>query len=428
MPGSGLRIVVGVGGGIAAYKACTLVRALVTGGDEVVVVPTESALRFVGAPTFEALSGNPVSSSVFDAVDEVRHVRVGHEADLIVVAPATADLIARLASGRADDLLTATVLVATCPVVLAPAMHTEMWRNPATVDNVATLRRRGVLVLEPATGRLTGPDSGPGRMLEPAAIAELARSVCAGLTLDRSLEGRRLLVTAGGTREDVDPVRFLGNRSSGRQGWALAEVAAHRGAEVELVAAATDDWDTPPNTTLIRVRSARELQREVHERVGSCAALLMAAAVADFRPRREASAKLKKERGGTHSALTSIEMEQNPDVLRGVADWRAARGGGLPVLVGFAAETGDDAASPLEYGKRKFLRKGVDLMMCNEVGKEKVFGRAENAGWLLGRMPASAGGDPGDATAVSVSEIAAASKQVVAGLILDRVAELLAMA
>lgn len=246
MSENNLNVLVGVGGGIAAYKSGALVRYFTEAGHDVHVIPTESALRFVGASTFEALSGNPVSTTVFEGVDEVRHVRLGQDADLIVIAPATADLLARLAHGRADDLLTASVLVATCPVVLAPAMHTEMWQNPATRENVATLRRRGVTVLEPAHGRLTGTDSGAGRLPEPEHIGALATAAQDRFGIFRqSLAGRRILVTAGGTHEALDPVRYLGNASSGRQGFALADVAVQRGAQVELVAGVTEDLPGP---------------------------------------------------------------------------------------------------------------------------------------------------------------------------------------
>ncbi|MFC2593040.1 MAG: bifunctional phosphopantothenoylcysteine decarboxylase/phosphopantothenate--cysteine ligase CoaBC, partial [Corynebacterium matruchotii] len=249
------KIVVGVTGGIAAYKACHIVRAFKEAGDDVTVVPTETALRFVGKATFEALSGNPVSTTVFDAVDEVQHVAVGKQADLIVVAPATADFMARVAAGRADDLLTATILVATCPVVFAPAMHTEMWLNPATQANVHILRSRNIVVLEPDHGRLTGADIGPGRMLEPNHIVELARTVYDGESLQPTLVGKTLLVTAGGTREPIDPVRYIGNRSSGRQGLAIADIAVQRGATVFVVAGHTES-DIPSGATVVRVESA----------------------------------------------------------------------------------------------------------------------------------------------------------------------------
>lgn len=398
---TGLNVVVGVAGGIAAYKSCHLVREFTEGGDHVRVVPTANALEFVGAATFEALSGNPVDTGVFSRVDEVQHVRIGQEADLIVVAPATADVIARIAAGRADDLLTATILVATCPVVLAPAMHTEMWRNPATQANVATLRARGVTVLEPATGRLTGADSGPGRMLEPGQIAVLARTVVATGPIRRALEGRRVLISAGGTQENIDPVRFIGNRSSGRQGFALAEIAAQRGAEVTIVAGATDALPTPAGAEVVRVRSTRQLQEAVNERVGRADVVIMAAAVADYRPEHEAGSKLKK--GSADEELSTLKLVENPDVLRGVVEKRNA-GETSAVVVGFAAETDN----PLEYGRAKLQRKGADLLMVNSVAGGSVFGEATNRGWILG----SDG---------SQTEVADGSKYEVAAQILDAV-------
>lgn len=398
---TGLNVVVGVAGGIAAYKSCHLVREFTEGGDHVRVVPTANALEFVGAATFEALSGNPVDTGVFSRVDEVQHVRIGQETDLIVVAPATADVIARIAAGRADDLLTATILVATCPVVLAPAMHTEMWRNPATQANVATLRARGVTVLEPASGRLTGADSGPGRMLEPGQIAVLARTVVATGPIRRALEGRRVLISAGGTQENIDPVRFIGNRSSGRQGFALAEIAAQRGAEVTIVAGATDALPTPAGAEVVRVRSTRQLQEAVNERVGRADVVIMAAAVADYRPEHEAGSKLKK--GSADEELSTLKLVENPDVLRGVVEKRSA-GETSAVVVGFAAETDN----PLEYGRAKLQRKGADLLMVNSVAGGSVFGEATNRGWILG----SDG---------SQTEVADGSKYEVAAQILDAV-------
>src|ERR1700712_1597212 len=284
------RIVLGVSGGVAAYKAALLLRAFTEAGHDVRVVPTPSALRFVGAATFEALSGNPVATDVWSDVHEVAHVRIGQSAELVVVAPATADLLARAAAGRADALLTATLLPASCPVVFAPPMPTEMWLHPATQDNVATLRRRGAIVLPPAVGRLTGPDSGPGRLPEPADIAALVSVVLnsgpEALALD--LEGRRIVISAGGTREPLDPVRFLGNRSSGKQGWALARVAAARGAQVVLVAANVEA-PAPFGVRVVPVESAEELRTAVHaEAAGpdgrAADVVVMAAAVADFRP------------------------------------------------------------------------------------------------------------------------------------------------
>ena len=398
------NVVVGVAGGIAAYKACHLVRDFTERGDSVRVVPTDSALRFVGAATFEALSGNRVDTGVFTRVDEVQHVRIGQEADLVVIAPATADLIARIAAGRADDLLTSTILVATCPVVLAPAMHTEMWRNPATQANVRTLRGRGVTVLEPAHGRLTGADTGPGRLMEPGAIAEMARTVADHGPLGRSLEGRRVLISAGGTQENIDPVRYIGNRSSGRQGFALADIAVHKGASVTVVAGATDDLPTPAGAAIVRVRSTRDMQREMNARAADADVIIMAAAVADFRPESEASSKLKK--GQADDALSTIRLVENPDVLRGLVEKRDAGETGA-VIVGFAAETDN----PLEYGKAKIRRKGADLLMVNSVASGKVFGEARNSGWLVGRDG-------------SVREIADGAKHVVAAEIWDAIEDL----
>ncbi|WIM68910.1 bifunctional phosphopantothenoylcysteine decarboxylase/phosphopantothenate--cysteine ligase CoaBC [Corynebacterium breve] len=397
------KIVVGVSGGIAAYKACALVRDLKEFGDDVRVVPTPSALNFVGAATFEALSGHPVSTTVFDAVDEVQHVRVGQEADLIVIAPATADVMARLVAGRADDLLTATVLVATCPVVIAPAMHTEMWNNPATVANVATLRERGIIVLEPAHGRLTGKDSGPGRLMEPAQIGEIARTILSGVELPQDLRGKKVVVSAGGTQENIDPVRFIGNRSSGKQGFALADIAVHRGAEVTIVAGDTDQLETPPGATIVRVRSTRDMEAAVHKHAADADLVIMAAAVADFRPVSQADSKLKK--GADESALTTITLTENPDILKGLVEKRRA-GEITAAIVGFAAETGDHESSALDYGKEKLKRKGCDLLMVNEVGDGKVFGEDRNRGWLLGKDG-------------SVTEVDDGSKQMVAAQIID---------
>ena len=342
------------------------------------MVPTANALKFIGAATFEALSGHPVDTGVFERVDEVQHVRIGQEADLIVVAPATADVIARIAGGRADDLLTATVLVATCPVVVAPAMHTEMWHNAATQANVASLRSRGVTVLEPAHGRLTGKDSGPGRLLEPQAIAELARTVATTGPLGRPLEGKRVLVSAGGTQENIDPVRYVGNRSSGRQGFALADIAAHKGAQVTVVAGNTEALETPAGADVVRVTSTRDMEREMRSRAPEADVVIMAAAVADYRPAHEATSKLKK--GQADASLERIELVENPDILRGLVDMRD-NGETTAAIMGFAAET-DNA---LEYGKAKLARKGADLLMVNDVSGGKVFGQARNSGWLLSR-------------------------------------------
>ncbi|SCX14911.1 bifunctional phosphopantothenoylcysteine decarboxylase/phosphopantothenate--cysteine ligase CoaBC [Corynebacterium jeikeium] len=377
-----LRVVIGVGGGIAAYKAAHLVRYFTERGHQVRVIPTRSALNFVGAATFEALSGQPVATDVFDAVDEVQHVRLGQEADLIVVAPATADLMARIAHGRADDLLTASCLVATCPVVLAPAMHTEMWLNPATVDNVATLRRYGLTVLDPAHGRLTGKDTGAGRLPEPEQIGELALTVLTDReAFTRDLEGKKVVISAGGTHEPLDPVRYLGNASSGRQGYALAEVAAQRGAEVTLVAGVTENLPTPIGAELVRVKTAREMQQAVMEHAPSADVVVMAAAVADYRPAEVAESKMKKD---SEADLSTIKLTENPDILAGVVEARR-RGdvASTTKIVGFAAETGDENNSPLDLARKKLKKKGCDLLMCNAVGEGKVFGKPDSSGWIL---------------------------------------------
>ncbi|MGH3977850.1 MAG: bifunctional phosphopantothenoylcysteine decarboxylase/phosphopantothenate--cysteine ligase CoaBC [Pseudonocardiaceae bacterium] len=369
------RIVLGVAGGVAAYKACEVLRRLTESGHQVRVVPTESALRFVGAATFEALSGLPVRHEVFADVPDVLHVRLGQRADLVLVAPATADLLARVAHGRADDLLTATLLTARCPVLLVPAMHTEMWEHPATVDNVALLRARGVIVAEPASGRLTGADSGPGRLLEPAEIVEIAGLLLVRAdALPRDLAGRRVVVSAGGTREPLDPVRFLGNRSSGRQGYSLAMVAVQRGAQVTLVSAHTAELPDPAAVQVVRVGTARQLREAVLGASAGADAVVMAAAVADFRPASSRSSKIKKTGDPAPVALTT-----NPDVL---AELGSARPEGQ-VVVGFAAETGDATGSVLDHARAKLARKGCDLLVVNEVGDGRAFEVPHNRGWLL---------------------------------------------
>jgi phosphopantothenoylcysteine decarboxylase / phosphopantothenate---cysteine ligase len=372
------RIVLGVGGGVAAYKAALLLRAFTEAGHEVRVVPTPSALRFVGAATFEALSGNPVRTDVWDDVPEVAHVRIGRDAELVVVAPATADLLARAAAGRADDLLTATLLTATCPVVFVPAMHTEMWLHPATQDNVATLRRRGAVVLPPAVGRLTGPDSGPGRLPEPADIAALAGVVLqhGAAALSGDLAGRRVVISAGGTREPLDPVRYLGNRSSGRQGWALARVAAARGADVVLVGANVDE-PAPFGVRVVPVGTAEELRAAMLAESPDADVVVMTAAVADFRPASVAATKLKKDSDAEPSA---VPLVRNPDVL---AELVTKRPDGQ-LVVGFAAETGDADADVLTHARAKLVRKGCDLLVVNDVSAGQVFGAAENAVVVLG--------------------------------------------
>ncbi|OBJ01247.1 phosphopantothenate synthase [Mycobacterium alsense] len=378
------KVIVGVSGGIAAYKACTVVRQLAEAGHDVRVIPTESALRFVGAATFEALSGQPVRTGVFDDVPEVPHVQLGKQADLVVVAPATADLLARAVHGRADDLLTATLLTARCPVLFAPAMHTEMWLHPATADNVATLRRRGAVVLEPAYGRLTGTDSGAGRLPEAEEITTLVH-----LLLERhdalpyDLSGCRVLVTAGGTREPIDPVRFIGNRSSGKQGYAVARVAAQRGAEVTLIAGHTAGLIDPAGVNVVHVSSAQQLGDAVSKHAPGADVLVMAAAVADFRPAQVAVAKIKKG-PDSQADLPTIQLARNDDVLAGAV--RARAHGQLPnmrAIVGFAAETGDANGDVLFHARAKLQRKGCDLLVVNAVGDNRAFEVDSNDGWLL---------------------------------------------
>lgn len=397
-----MRIVLGVAGGIAAYKAVLLLRTFTEAGHDVRVVPTRAALEFVGRATWEALSGHPVTSEVFEAVDRVEHVRIGQEADLVVVAPATADLLARAAAGRADDLLTAALLTARCPVLLAPAMHTEMWQHAATRANVATLRERGVHVLEPDSGRLTGPDSGPGRLPEPGTIAAAALALVA----PQDLTGRHVVISAGGTREPLDPVRFLGNRSTGRQGYALATRARARGARVTVVAANVALAE-PAGITVVPVETTAQLAAAVRAAAADADVVVMAAAVADFRPVTTADHKIKKVEGedGPTVALT-----RNPDVLAGlVAD--PPRPGA--VVVGFAAETGDDAGDVLDHARAKARRKGADLLVVNPVGEGRGFAVPDNEITLL------------DATG-EVLGTAAGTKEHVADAVWDAVATLLA--
>lgn len=411
------RVVLGVSGGIAAYKACELLRRLTESGHDVTVVPTEAALRFVGAATWAALSGKPVSTDVWAQVDQVPHVRIGQGADLVVVAPATADLLAKAAHGLADDLLTNTLLTARCPVVFAPAMHTEMWQHAATQDNVATLRQRGALVIEPAEGRLTGADTGKGRFPEPGEIFEIATDLLAraaagtGASTLRDLAGRHVVVSAGGTREYLDPVRFLGNRSSGRQGYALARTALARGAEVTLVAANASLPD-PAGVKVVHVETTAELRDAMLTAAGTADAVVMAAAPADFRPRTVSAAKIKKSPDGSAPAMA---LEQNPDILAELA-------GSVPgssrlrlgqVVVGFAAETGDESGSVLEHARAKLDRKRCDLLVLNDVSDGRVFGSAENEAVVLDA-------DGGE------THVPRASKATLAHVIWDRVADRLA--
>ncbi len=377
------RVVLGVSGGIAAYKACELLRLFTESGHDVTVVPTAAALKFVGAPTWEALSGKPVASSVFADVASVPHVRLGQQADLVLVAPATANVLAKAASGLSDDLLTATLLTARCPVVFAPAMHTEMWEHAATRDNVATLRARGAVVLEPASGRLTGADTGPGRLPEPAEIFEAAVEVlrrgAAGQRLD--LAGRSVVVSAGGTREFLDPVRYLGNRSSGKQGYALARTAASRGADVTLISANVTLPD-PAGVKIVRVESTMELRDAVLTAARGVDAVVMAAAPADFRPLIRAEHKIKKQ---VDAPQTTMELAENPDILAELASSVTDRGSAAPVLVGFAAETGDDEMSVLEHARTKLTRKGCDILVVNDVSHGAVFGSDDNEAVILRR-------------------------------------------
>jgi len=437
------RVVLGVSGGIAAYKACSLLRLFTESGHDVTVVPTAAALNFVGAATWAALSGKPVSTDLWTDAHQVPHVRLGQHADLVVVAPATADLVAKAAHGLADDLLTNTLLTARCPVVLAPAMHTEMWEHPATVANVATLRSRGVHVIDPASGRLAGADTGLGRLPEPEEIFAVCRELLSratppaetgqlpascsettesatesthngglaatsgerggGLTAG-PLAGLRVVISAGGTREPLDPVRFLGNRSSGKQGYALAEVAHSRGADVTLISANVA-LPVPEGVTLVRVETAIELREAVAKAAQDCDVVVMAAAVADYRPARYTDVKIKKTYDDTaadggsdhpgsdpddpaqpdvaqHRAPT-IELVRNPDVLAELVQSRGSTTS--PVIVGFAAETGDAEHTVLDLARAKFARKGCDVLVANEVGVDKTFGQDTNTVHILRR-------------------------------------------
>ena len=443
-----MRIIVGIGGGIAAYKAAMLLRLFAKDGDEVIAMPTPNATKFVGVPTLEALSGNPVSTDVFDRVPEVNHVRQAEQADAVVIAPATADLLARLAAGRADDLLSSTVLTTHAPVILAPAMHTQMWEHPATQANVQTLRSWGYHVIEPAIGRLTGPDSGPGRMPEPEDIFAVALDVIArfpkgqvhpvytpgyapteplytGTEQERMaaaraatltsallgqvdagqgepsqatgasellrgpLAGRLVVITAGGTREALDPVRFLGNRSTGKQGVALAEAARDLGATVHLIGANLE-VPAPEGVQVTRVVSALELREATLEASAAADVLIMSAAVADFRPAEFAEFKIKKSADSEDAPV--IQLVRNPDILREVVVRRqqARETGestlGPKLIVGFAAETGSAEKTPLELGREKLQRKGTDFLAVNTVGVNRGFGTDDNTITLLSTL------------------------------------------
>ncbi|MGV1035671.1 MAG: bifunctional phosphopantothenoylcysteine decarboxylase/phosphopantothenate--cysteine ligase CoaBC [Candidatus Nanopelagicales bacterium] len=394
------RVVLGVGGGIAAYKACELLRLLREAGNEVRVVPTQAALQFVGRATWEALAGHPVSTVVWDDVHLVPHVSIGQQADLVVVAPATADLLARAASGRADDLLTSTLLATRAPVVFAPAMHTEMWEHPATVANVATLRSRGAVVIDPAVGRLTGADSGAGRLPEPESLLGVCRAVLDRGAVAADLVGRNVLISAGGTREPIDPVRYIGNHSSGRQAWALASAAAARGANVTVIAANVRA-PSPAGATVHHVGTAAELRDEMVTRASTADIVIMAAAVADFRPVDESATKIKK--GDSGSVPAPVALERTADVL---AELGASRHGDEPFLVGFAAETASNPQELVDLAAKKLVNKGADLLVANEVGPGKGFESRDNKVVLV------------DASGV-VGSTELTSKEAVANAVLD---------
>lgn len=365
-----MRIAVGIAGGIAAYKSCILIRLLKKAGADVVALPTPAALEMVGKTTLEALTGHPVHTAVTEAADQVTHVRHAHESDVIVVAPATANTIAKLRWGIADNLLTNTLVAAACPVIVAPAMHTEMWLNPATQDNVAVLRSSGIDVLDVASGELTSGDVGPGRMLEPEVIAE---AVLAKVKAAHSFDGLHIAISAGGTREALDPVRYLGNRSSGRFGVLLARHALDRGARVSLVAANVENSivSRANGARIVPVESAREMLAAMRAEAESADVIIMCAAVADYRPVEQNTAKLKKT--GEGFTLTLVE---NPDILAELAANRRKEG---QIVVGFAAETGDEKASALEHGIAKAKRKGADLLVVNEVGERLGFGDVDTS-------------------------------------------------
>ncbi|WIY81430.1 bifunctional phosphopantothenoylcysteine decarboxylase/phosphopantothenate--cysteine ligase CoaBC [Propionimicrobium sp. PCR01-08-3] len=389
-----MNIVLGVSGGIAAYKAVMVARLLAEEGHDVHIVPTEDALHFVGKPTWEAISRHPVTTSVHENVAEVRHVALGQQADLVIVAPATANTLAKMATGIADNLLGTTLLATQAPVLVAPAMHTQMWLHPATQANMATLRSRGVQVIGPDKGRLTGADSGPGRMSEPAEIVQRAIELLAAREAHGDLAGVRIVVSAGGTREPIDPVRYIGNRSSGRQGGALAQAAAARGATVTVLAANVEDAVLAeiadlPAVDIEQVGTAADLQEAVQRHADSADVIVMAAAVADYRVESVHDTKLRKEEAS--GPVLSLELVENPDILRGLV---AARRPGQ-IIVGFAAETASDEDALLELGRSKLARKGVDLLAVNAVGWTQGFESTENTLYVLaagGELVATASG------------------------------------
>ena len=384
----GREVVLGVGGGIAAYKSCELLRRLQDRGYSITVVPTPSSLNFVGTATWEALSGRPVNTQVWENVHTVPHISIAESANFFLIAPATADLIARLAAGRADDLLTNLVLASDAPKMLVPAMHPSMWLDPATVANVATLRSRGFLIMDPDVGRLTGKDIGPGRFPEVPAIIERFDSLTGNV---QDLKGKRVLVTAGGTREAIDPVRFIGNKSSGKQGIAVALAARNRGAQVHLIAANFDTSDLV-GIKVSKVESAADMQKVLAEQFHQCDILVMSAAVADARPKNSSVEKIKK------ALLGSIELEENPDLLASIASTKQNQ-----VIVGFAAETKDH----LQEARRKLEAKGLDLIYVNDVTGGAIFGQDKTMGTILLRNDAD----------IAVKEV---SKDALGNLLLDQ--------
>ncbi len=383
----GREVILGVGGGIAAYKSCELLRRLQDRGYVITVVPTPASLNFVGAATWEALSSRPVHTQVWESVHTVPHIALAERADFFLIAPATADLIARLAMGRADDLLTNLVLASDVPKMIVPAMHPSMWLDPATVTNVNTLKQRGFIVMEPEVGRLTGKDVGPGRFPETAAIISNFDEITGQV---QDLKGVKVLVTAGGTREAIDPVRFIGNRSSGKQGIAVANAAKNRGAQVQLIAA---NCDVPGLTGMdvIKVETTLEMQDALRENFSSCNILVMSAAVADARPLQVSEQKIKK------SSLESIELQQNPDLLAELSPNKGDR-----ILVGFAAETKEH----LQEARRKLNAKGLDLIYVNDVSGGAIFGQDTTMGTILLRNDAD----------IAVKEV---SKDALSNVLLD---------
>jgi len=391
------EVILGVGGGIAAYKACDLLRRLQDEGFGVTVIPTPSSLNFVGSATWEALSGRAVTTTVWEKVDEVRHVSLGNSSDFIIIAPATADLIARIAQGRADDLLTNTILASTAPKLIVPAMHPAMWANPATVANIELLRARGFFVMEPDHGRLTGKDVGVGRFPETSRILSEFSAIANPV---HDLLGRKVLVTAGGTREPLDPIRYIGNRSSGKQGYALARAASRRGADVTLILANSDLPD-PSGVRCIRVSTAHEMFTQVDENFDHCDVLVMSAAVADAKPMQVSETKIKK------GALTSIELASNPDIVATVSSRKKDQ-----VVIAFAAETSLD----IEEGKRKLLSKSADILFLNDVAGSDIFGSDQNQGVIL--IAGVAGiADSSGIQEISVDRI---DKDTLADLLLDQ--------